>query len=284
MPQKPTDERGNMDLQNYEVAPDKWSWYCDPCQFDFECTRDLSPLEEFIGQGRAIRAIEFGLAMDRPGYNIYVAGLTGTGKTSAIKTYIQRVIKEREAEFGLHHADDWCYVYSFADPDRPQIVNLPQSKGRRLRDQINDLLERLKRELSRAFSSEEYNTERKHLVEESQNQQRQTFEEMGRRSRERGFLFQLTPSGPLLLPLVEGRPMTQEEYLALEENAQKVIESTRAELFKDMEANFERVRTLEKETVDKLRDMDRRVGDFAISTLFQELLQEYGYIAKAKRR
>jgi len=77
--------------------------------------------------------------------------------------------------------------------------------------------------------------------------------------------------------------MTQEEYLALEENAQKVIESTRAELFKDMEANFERVRTLEKETVDKLRDMDRRVGDFAISTLFQELLQEYGYIAKAKR-
>lgn len=77
--------------------------------------------------------------------------------------------------------------------------------------------------------------------------------------------------------------MTQEEYLALEENAQKVIESTRAELFKDMEATFEKVRTLERETVDKLRDMDRRVGDFAIAAPFEELLREYGDIEKAER-
>ena len=272
-----------VDISKYEVPVDKLRWHCDPCQFEFECTSELSPLEEFIGQDRAIRAIEFGLAMDRPGYNIYVAGLTGTGKTSAVKTYIQRLIHEKEAKSGTYRPDDWCYLYNLNDPDQPQIVNLPQGKGRQLRDQINNLLERLKRELTRAFSSEDYNSERKRSVEQSQDQQREIFEELGKRSRERGFLFQITPSGPLLVPLVEGRPMTQEEYLALEENAQEVIESTRAELFKDMEASFERVRTLEKETADKLRDMDRRVGDFAISVPFQELLQEYGDIAKARR-
>jgi hypothetical protein len=221
--------------------------------------------------------------MDRPGYNIYVAGLTGTGKTSAVKTYIQKVIQEKQAELGIYRPDDWCYLYNLSDPDQPQIVNPPQGKGRQLRDQINSLLERLKRELSRAFSSEDYNAERTRLVEQGQDQQRQIFEELGRQSRERGFLFQLAPAGPLLVPLVEGRPMSQEEYLALEENAQKAIESTRAELFKDMEATFQKVRTLEKETLDKLRDMDRRVGDFAISALFEELLREYGDVPKAKR-
>ena len=69
-----------MDISRYEVSADKLRWQCDPAVFDFESTKGLAPLREFIGQDRAIRAIEFGLSMDRDGYNIYVAGLTGTGR------------------------------------------------------------------------------------------------------------------------------------------------------------------------------------------------------------
>lgn len=64
--------------------------------FDFECTKDLAPLREFIDQEGATRAVEFGMNMANAGYNIYVAGLTGTGKTSMVKAYIERVIKEWE--------------------------------------------------------------------------------------------------------------------------------------------------------------------------------------------
>ncbi len=85
-----------MEIKNYEVPVDKLRWECDPSVFSFECTKDLAPLREFIGQERAIRAVEFGLNMPNAGYNIYVAGLTGTGKTSMVKTYIERVIKDRE--------------------------------------------------------------------------------------------------------------------------------------------------------------------------------------------
>ena len=70
-----------MDIKKYELSADKLRWQCDPSMFDFDCTKDLAPLREFIGQDRAIQAIDFGLSMRHEGYNIYVAGLTGTGKT-----------------------------------------------------------------------------------------------------------------------------------------------------------------------------------------------------------
>jgi len=74
-----------MQLEKYEVTADKLRWQCDPEFFQFDCTKDLSPLRDLIGQDRAIRAVEFGLNMTTDGYNIYVAGITGTGKTSIVK-------------------------------------------------------------------------------------------------------------------------------------------------------------------------------------------------------
>jgi len=107
-----------MDVTKYEVSADKLRWQCDPSVFDFECTEDLAPLREFVGQDRAIRAIEFGLSMNRDGYNIYVAGLTGAGKTSAVRTYINKLLAERQALGQGRHLEDWCYLYNFSDPDR----------------------------------------------------------------------------------------------------------------------------------------------------------------------
>ena len=157
-----------MQTKKYEVPVDKLRWRCDPNLFKFECTKDLSPLREFIGQDRAIRAVEFGLNMPNDGYNIYVAGLTGTGKTSMVKTYIKRLIAEKEARGETFALDDWCYLYNFQEPDRPQIVSLPQGKGKIFRDQIADLLTRVREEVSKAFSSEEYKTQAKKMVEEGQ--------------------------------------------------------------------------------------------------------------------
>jgi len=68
-----------MKLNKYEVPVKKLRWECDPGMFTFKCTRDLPPLRKFIGQERATRAVELGLNINSDGYNIYVAGLTGTG-------------------------------------------------------------------------------------------------------------------------------------------------------------------------------------------------------------
>lgn len=140
-------------MNKYEVKAEQLHWSCDPEQFAFECAEDIEPLQDFIGQDRALSAMEFGLAIARPGYNIYVAGLTGTGKSTIMKAYIQKNIQERQAKEGLFRPDDWCYLYNFADPDRPTIVRLAQGNGKSFKGQVGSLLQRLREELSKAFSS-----------------------------------------------------------------------------------------------------------------------------------
>ncbi len=272
-----------MDITKYEVPADKLRWRCDPAVFDFQCTKDLAPLREFIGQNRAIRAIEFGLSMDRDGYNIYVAGLTGTGKTSAVKTYIKKLIEEKQAREEVHSPDDWCYLYNFADADRPQIINLPQGKGKTFKEQINNLLQRLKEELAKAFSSEEYKAQRKTTVGESQAEQQKIFEEVRKEAQTQGFLFQMTTLGPALIPLMEGKPISQEDYMALQEPLRKELEAKRSQLSQKLEASFEKAQALERQAVEKLQQADKAVASFTVSRLFDSLIKEYGVWERISR-
>jgi len=264
-----------MDIKKYEVLADKLRWSCDPGLLKFACTEDLAPLEEFIGQDRAINAVKFGLEMNRAGYNIYVAGLTGTGKTSVVKAHIQRLIKEREEREGPYNPDDWCYVYNFADPDRPPIVKLPRGKGRVFANQVATLLHRLQEELGKVFSSEEYGAERKGIIEEGQSEQRHIFEQLENKAQSQGFLFQISPVGPVLIPMAEGKPLSQTEYLSLKEGVRKALDERRTQLMKLMETSFEKVRELEKNTLERLRQLDRKIGERSIHILFQELVGDY---------
>ncbi len=268
-----------MEVTKFEVSADKLRWQCDPAIFDFECTKDLAPLGEFIGQDRAIRAVEFGLSMNREGYNIFVAGLTGTGKTTVVKTHIKKVIERRQKE-KPYHPEDWCYLHNFADPDRPQILNLPQGKGKLFRDQMSNLLQRLKEELAKAFSSEEYKTQRKKTVEENQAEQQRLFQEIGEEAQRQGFLLEVTAVGPALIPLAEGKPLSQTEYLALEEPVRRELEARRSELLKKLQATLEKAREVEAQAAAKLQTTDKSVADFTVSRLFASLLPEYKDSAK----
>jgi predicted ATP-dependent protease len=262
-------------MKKYEVAVEQLHWHCDPEQFLFDCTDEVEPLDDFIGQDRALRALEFGLAIERPGYNIYVSGLTGTGKTTIVKSYVQRSIKEKEEKLGGYRPEDWCYLHNFGDPDRPQTVSLPQGKGKVFRGQISDLLQKLKEDLSKAFSSEEYQAQRKKIIEETQASQRHVFDELEGEARQRDFLLQPSPAGPVLIPLQKGAPISQEGYLALKQEEKKAIEAVQNELLKRVEAGVEEMRNMEKKATESLQQTDQKVGEFIVNNLFQALLTEY---------
>jgi predicted ATP-dependent protease len=271
-----------MAIEQFKVPDDKLRWECDPKIFDFTCTKDLSPLREFIGQERAIRAIDFGLNMVNAGYNIYVAGTSGTGKTSMVKAYIARQIKKREEKGEQFTIEDYCYLYNFKEPDRPKIVSLPQSKGKQLREQVNDLLERLKQELGRAFSSEDYKNQRQRTLSEGQSEQQRVFEEIAKEARHQGFALQMTPAGPILIPLVQNRPMEQTEFLALDERARKKLEDKQSELLEKLRDSFEKASNMQQQLVEKLKKMDRAIGEYTVNRLFGALLEEYVLVEKVK--
>jgi len=264
-----------MGIKKYEVPVDKLRWECDPNLFQFECTKDLAPLREFIGQERATRAVEFGLNMANVGYNIYVAGLTGTGKTSMVKAYIERIIKEREARGATWPLEDWCYLYNFKEPDTPQMASLPQGKGKAFREEISELLNKVRQGLGQAFSSEEYKNQRQKAVEEAQAEQQKLFEEISSEARRQGFILQMTPVGPLLIPIKEDRPMQQQEYLALDEDARKQLDSKQAELRRKLQASFETASNVQTKTMEGLQKADKDIADYTVSGLFGSLFEQY---------
>jgi predicted ATP-dependent protease len=264
-----------MQIKRYEVAVEKLRWECDPKIFDFECTKDLVPLREFIGQERATRAVEFGLNMANSGYNIYMAGLTGTGKTSMVKSYIERVIKEREGRGEIFALEDWCYLHNFKEADSPRIVNLPQGKGKAFREEITNLLSKIRQGLGQAFSGEEYKNQKQKTIEEAQAEQQKLFDEISSETRRQGFILQMTVAGPVLIPMKEDRPMEEQEYLALDEDARKQLDSKQAELRKKLKASFETASSVRTKAMERLQKIDKDIGEYTVSGLFGLLFVQY---------
>jgi predicted ATP-dependent protease len=267
-------------LKSYEVPADKLRWTCDPEMFKFKCTKELAPLKDFIGQERATRAVEFGLNMGNSGYNIYVSGITGTGRTSMVKTYIERLIKEKEQTNEKAIVQDWCYFYNFTEPDCPQIASLPQGQGKVFRDDINELLNTLKSELGRAFSSEEYREQKKKMVEEARSQQEAIFEEVASEVRKQGFVLQMSPVGPVIIPVIDGKPMEERDYLTMDDAARKQIETKQNELLKQVQSNFEKAGEIQKQTVEKLVKADKDIGEYTVARSFGKLFEKYSPVEK----
>jgi predicted AAA+ superfamily ATPase len=173
----------------------------------------MTPLEDFIGQERAIRAIEFGLGVNKPGFNIFVTGLTGTGKTSIIRAFLKKVTGERLArQADSHTPEDWCYVFNFAEPDHPQALRIPRGLGKSLKADMEQLIQTLQREAKKMFESDEFAHQRQEMIEELQKRQQQMMEALMEEASSNDFALRMTPSGIVLLPTKDGKPMQRPNF------------------------------------------------------------------------
>ena len=264
-----------VDLSKYRLRPEDLRWTCDPTTFPFTCTDELEELQGFVGQDRAFAAIEFGLRMDRPGYNLFVVGPSGTGRAAAVRARIERILKEKKEAGLLPPVMDWCYVFNFDNPDRPRVLRFPRGEGKTFARLLETLLKNLREIIPKAFSSDEYKNQRQILIDEHQKRHRQILQELEREALEEGFAFRMTSMGPILVPLYEGKPMTQEQYLALSEAEKEVIETRRQKLLNRINEVFERIHQLEMDLKNRIAELDTRIADFTITPLFRELLDRY---------
>ena len=138
----------------FRVYGKKTTWNRDMGAFSFKWTDELLPLDHFTGQDRAQEAIRFGLEGDKPGYNLFVTGLTGTGKTSAIQAHLQNIVDDLDRQEKRRPINDWTYVYNFEDADRPRAVRLPRGTGKVYRQQLSAVLRTLQEEIPKVLISE----------------------------------------------------------------------------------------------------------------------------------
>ena len=141
---------------------------CNPNLFDFETTAELDPIDTGIGQDRGIRALEFGLSVDVRGYNLYVEGPSGVGKTMYTKNYLNTISKKKKTP------QDWCYIYNFDNPNEPVAVSLPAGGGKEFQDLMEHFINDIKVDIKSTFNNEEFEKE-KALIKQEFEEKRSVF-------------------------------------------------------------------------------------------------------------
>ena len=269
--------------EKYRIAWKQARWSCNSEDFDFQCTDELSPLDRLIGQDRAQEALRFGLEVDKPGYNLFVTGLTGTGKTSAIKTQLQSIVAELNGKDQRKPISDWTYVYNFEDTDRPLALRLPPGAGKILRNRMSEMLRTLGEDIPKVFKSEEYETQLRNVEEADRQQTRHLMSELEESARRVNFAVQVTPSGVSIFPLLDNRPMSPEEYQALNSDAKTAIDDTRSQLMQQTQEVMSDIREIEKGTSDRVRGLERSAAGERVSGIFQSATDSYRDVAGLKQ-
>ncbi|HIE29825.1 TPA: ATP-dependent protease [Candidatus Poribacteria bacterium] len=258
-----------MSLKIQELSPNELRYRCDESQFDFESTERLPALAGMIGQERALRSIDFGVSIQSPGFNIYAMGPTGSGKTSVVVERLQERAKQ------MLTPDDWCYVQNFSEPHKPKYLRLAAGKGVELRHDMEGLVEELQRDIPQALESEDYENERNRIIQELQRRRNAEFSKLDQTARERGFTLQRGPAGLLLVPLVEDKPMTPEQYSQLSEEDRGKIEEQGQQLQAELTNTMRAVQAIDREGREQLTELERNVAMFAVGHLIDELKQKY---------
>ena len=256
-------------LKSLRVPAKQLRRTCNPNMFRFKTTDDLRPLEGTLGQDRAVSGMEFGLDIEADGYNVFLAGPTGTGRSTELRKQIGRVAATRPP------ARDWCYVFNFKEPARPCALSLAPGKGHTFGHDIDDLITQLRREVPKAFESDEYAQRRDQLNREMQQQRERFFEALQKEAAARSLAVNATPMGITTVPIVDGKPLTKEQYEALPDEQKHEIQEHTAELDSIISQMAPQLRRLDREAAQFLAELDTQVLRTIAAPHIDEIKRDY---------
>ena len=259
----------------------KLRWQCDPKSLGIKSTNDIHPTREIIGQERALRALRVGLEMEHDGYNIFVTGITGTGRTTTIK----RLLQDFEKKPG--QMKDHCYVYNFKNPDTPIAISLPSGQGRGLKQDMENFIKELLRDIPAVYESQRYQQARKKLVIHFQERQKSVLKDFERRVKEHGFDLVQVQAGnsmrPDIVPVVNGTPMGLDQIEALVQKNEfskdrfDALRDVLTDLEKQMAIVFRELRNIEKRVHVSLSELEEQLVMPAVDEAMGVLNATYEY-------
>ncbi len=270
---KPVSRRSRRQSQNslrliaaspHKPLPvEKLRWICDPKKLKVKSSDEIKPSREIIGQERALRALRVGLAMHHFGYNIFVTGLSGTGRTTTIKRML------REFEQKKTDLRDHCYVYNFSNPDQPIALSLPAGQGRGLKEDMSSFINDLLRNVPAIYESQRYQDARKSVLSHFQDRQKSVLQDFEKRVKEQGFELVQVQVGNLLrpdiVPVVGEKATSMDELETLSQRGEfpkeqfERLRDAQAALEKQMATVFRELRNIEKRVQESLADVEEKL-------------------------
>ena len=191
---------------------------CDTNLFQFETTEELEPISTGIGQERGIKALEFGVNVDVKGYNIYIEGPSGTGKTMYTKNYLNSIATKKKVP------NDWCYVYNFENANQPIAISLPAGQGKQFNDSMDGFIKEIKKDIQKTFNADDFEKEKALIRQEFEAKRAELLEKLNEKSMQHGFQVKAAQNGIYMMPVVDGKVIEEDEFDKLDEDIKKKYE------------------------------------------------------------
>lgn len=241
----------------------------DPATLGFRSTDELPDIDSAMGQDRAVAAIEFGVGIQREGYNLYVAGPTGIGKRRLVDQLLARHAGQRGAP------SDWCYVNNFDDPSRPRVLSLPPGKGVQLKRDMEKLIERMLVTVPNVFRGDEYRRRITEIQEEYQEREAKLFNELNEAARLRRMVVIRTPNGYTIGPVRDGKLMTPAQFNELPQAEQEAAKSVIDELNHQLKSIIQSIHGWQEESVERVKTIDTEFIHDIIDPMMATLKSRY---------
>ena len=232
---------------------------CDPKLLNFNTTDELEPISTGIGQERGIKALEFGLNVDINGYNVYVEGPYGVGKTAYVKNYLSTISKKKKVP------NDWCYVYNFANPNEPVAISLPAGQGKEFKATMDSFINEIKVDIKNTFNNEDFEKEKNLIKQEYETKRTLLLEKLNQTSAEYGFTVKSSQNGIYMMPILNGKTIAEEEFNKLDDAVKKDFEEKSSIVQQHIMTAISEIKSIERESDKRIEEWQSNVALLTIN-------------------
>lgn len=252
-----------------ELSVNELRHVCNPKSLNCNSSAESDALKTIFGQERAVRAMRFGLDIRDQGFNIFAAGVSGTGRTTAVERFLENIAAQQPTP------SDWCYVHNFEDSYRPHAICLPVGRAHEFQKDLEIFYKAIVEDIRAAFESENYAEQREATLKTFQQQKEKIFKELGKLAKGKGFGLQMAAMGIMTIPLINGKPINEEDFLKLEDSERENFRAKQEELQVEIEAAVRQTRDLDKKAHTALDELDQQVANFVLHHLVENLEEKY---------
>ncbi len=242
---------------------------CNPNVFKFETTEELEPIQEGIGQDRGIKALEFGIQVDVKGYNLYLEGPSGVGKTMYTKNYLDKIATKKKVP------SDWCYIYNFENPNEPIAVELPAGQGKEFKDAMDGFIKEIKKDIKKTFNADDFEKEKALIRQEYETKRAALLEKLNADAAKYNFSVRSAQNGIYMTPIVDGKPIEEEEFDKLDETVRQEYEQNSLIVQEQIMNVIGQIKEIERQSDKKISEWQSNVALLTVNVHINYLKSKY---------
>ena len=242
---------------------------CPTNIFNFETTQEVEDITTGIGQERGIKALEFGLQVNVKGYNIYIEGPSGVGKTMYTKNYLDTISKKKKIP------NDWCYIYNFDNPNEPIAVSLPAGQGKEFKNSMDGFILEVKKDIKKTFNADDFEKEKALLKQEFEEKRSVLLEKLNEDASKYNFQVKSSQNGIYMMPIVDGKAIDEEEFDKLDNSIKQEYEEKSTIVQNQIMQVIEQIKIIERESDKKISEWQSNIALLTINVHINYLKSKF---------